>query len=92
MTTSYNIAFGKRPKPGFMDMVRSLCEGEKVPLIGAVLAPAPGAWNFGLMFPDTFEDHENFVRQVTIALMPAKYERCDGDPLLVEGEFVTLEE
>lgn len=87
MTISYNIAFGKAPLPGFMSMLREVLKKDGVPLLGAVLTTAPVAYNLGLMFSDSFADHERFVTQLTMVLMPAKYGRCDGDSELVEGLF-----
>jgi hypothetical protein len=79
--------FARRPAPKFMEVLRAACAAENVPLLGAVVVPAPGAYNLGVMLDDSFADHENFVTRLTMALMPAKFERCDGDPLLVQGEF-----
>lgn len=85
------IAFGKRPKDpaAFLDCVVSMAKAEGVLITGALLCPGPGCWNLALIVDHP--DAENFTNQLTIALMPAKWETCH-DPLLVEGEFKTIAE
>jgi hypothetical protein len=87
MARCFNIAFGGRPNPGFMDTFRGICKGEGVDLRVATLTTGPGCYNLGIMIEH--EDAKNFVTQLTLALMPAKYEELTDDPLLVEGEFRT---
>lgn len=82
------IAFGKRPKSPttFIDIVVSMAKADGVPITGAVLRPGPGCWNLALIVDHP--DAENFTNQLTMALMPAKWEVCN-DPMLKVGEFVT---
>lgn len=80
------IAFGKRPKDPatFVDTVVSMAKAEGVPITGAVLCPGYGCWNLALIIDHP--DAEGFTNQLTMALMPAKWETC-SDPRLVEGQF-----
>lgn len=82
------IAFGKRPKnpTTFLDCVVSMAKAEGIPITGAVLCPGPGCSNLALIVDHP--DAENFTNQLTMALMPAKWELC-CDPRLVEGQFIT---
>lgn len=84
------IAFGKRPKnpASFLDTVVSMAKAEGILITGGVLCPGPGCWNLALIIDHV--DAENFTNQLTMALMPAKWEGCD-DSLLVEGEFKVIE-
>jgi hypothetical protein len=81
------VAFGKRPKNNavFMDTVVSMAKAEGIPITGGVLCPGPGCWNLALIIDHP--DAENFTNQLTMALMPAKWELCN-DPRLKVGEFV----
>ena len=83
------IAFGKRPQPGFLDTLVQLARNDGVRITGAYLCPGPGCWNLAISLDHS--DAENFVRQLTMILMPAKYEPTD-DPLLVEGQFTMVTE
>lgn len=81
------IAFGARPKDPstFLDMVVSFAKADKVPVTGGILCPGPGCWNLAIIVDHP--DAENFVNQLTMALMPAKWEVC-SDPRLKDGEFI----
>lgn len=88
MSQIYNIAFAGRPAPQFLDVLRKCCETEDVPLLAAVVCGAPGCYNLGIKLA---EANENFVTQLTMALMPSKYECLDSDPMIPEdGQFVDL--
>jgi hypothetical protein len=82
------IAFGGKPKDPaqFIDIVVSMARAEGISITGAILCPGPGCWNLALIIDHP--DAENFTNQLTMALMPAKWEACD-DPRLVEGQFIT---
>jgi hypothetical protein len=82
----YLIAFGGRPKPGFLDKVVQLAKQDGVVITGGILCPGPGCANLAIIVDHP--DHERFVTQLTMALQPAKYEVCD-DVRLQVGEFVT---
>mgnify|MGYP000151985262 CR=1 FL=1 len=81
------IAFGKRlPDPKlFLDKVVELAKDDGMPIGGAILTPGPGCWNLALAIDHA--DAENFTNQLTMALMPAKWEVCH-DPRLKVGEFL----
>lgn len=81
------VAFGKRPKDpsAFLDCVVSMAKAEGIPITGAVLCPGPGCWNLALVIDHP--DAENFTNQLTMALMPAKWELC-SDPRLQPGQFI----
>ncbi len=87
MQGKYLIAFGKKPKSGqgFLDMLVQMSKNDGIAITGAVLCPGPGCSNLALIVDN--DDHKNFVEQLTMILMPAKYENCD-DPRLVEGQFL----
>jgi hypothetical protein len=82
------IAFGKEPKDltAFLDCVVCMAKAEGISITGAILCPGPGCWNLALIVDHP--DAENFTNQLTMALMPAKWELCI-DPRLVEGQFIT---
>ena len=84
----FNIAFGGRPQGQFLDTLRNICAREGIDLRAATLVEGPGCYNLGIMIES--DDAKNFVTQLTMALMPAKYEELDSDELLVEGEFRNL--
>jgi hypothetical protein len=81
------IAFGKKPlNPAtFLETLRYVAHDDGVTILGAVLCPGPGCTNLAFI-ADT--DDVRFVEQLTMALMPAKYE-LTNDPELIEGSFVT---
>ena len=88
--TSWNIASATRPKDwdAFVEILKlSAAEHSKLTLVGAVVTGGPGCNNYGPMIGGPEMAAENFVGQVTMALMPSKYGRCDGDPALEEGKF-----
>lgn len=82
------IAFGQRPKnpETFLDTVVAVSKGDGISITGAILCPGPGCWNLALIVDSP--DAENFTNQLTMALMPAKWEPCN-DARLVEGSFIT---
>lgn len=81
------IAFGMRPRDPktFVDAVVSHAKADGVAVTGGVLCPGPGCWNLAIIVDHP--DAENFVNQLTMALMPAKWGVCN-DPRLVEGQFI----
>ena len=84
MKTSYLIAFGKKPLPGFITRMVELASLDDVKIIGALLVEGPGCANLAVMLP---EPNDAFANALTMALMPAKWE-LTTDPQLVEGKFV----
>lgn len=74
----------------FFQAVREACEEAGFTLKAAVVAPGPGCNNYGFRIEG--EEHEvtNMANQIAMALMPAKWSTCDGDPLLKDGEFYSL--
>lgn len=90
MKTSWNIASATKPNnfEVFVGLVKSsAAEHGKLELIGFVVAPGPGCNNYGLMLSGEEAEAERFVQAFTNALFPAKYGRCEHDPMLVEGQF-----
>lgn len=81
----YLIAFGPKPKSGFLDNLRSVATEEGVDIKGAILMPGPGCWNLALLM----EENEPFIRMLTLALMPAKW--ATTNDLIPEGEFTHQE-
>lgn len=84
----YLIAFGHIPRDParFLDAVVQMSANDGVTIVGAYLCGGPGCANLAIGLADDFADAENFVNQLTMALMPAKWESTT-DPLLVEGAF-----
>ena len=80
------IAFSGRPNSGFLDTLVQLAKGDGIVISGAYLCPGPGCWNLAIIVES--DDAENFVNQLTMALMPAKWELCN-DPKLEAGKFTT---
>jgi hypothetical protein len=87
MTIRALIAFGSRPRDPstFLNAFRAVAKADGVEIAGAVLCPGPGCSNLAFIAET---DDIRFVEQLTMALMPAKYE-LTSDPRLVVGEFVT---
>lgn len=83
----YNIATGKSPQAGFIALFRKICEDEGVPLKALTIVDGPGCCNIGIMLA---EPNDRFVEQLTMILMPAKYETLDSDPSIEDGLFQDL--
>lgn len=80
-----NVAAMKSVKdvPAFFDAVK-----ESFPEITAgVIAEGYGCLNFGFIIDAPDEMAEKFANQITMALMPARWSQCNGDPMLRPGEF-----
>ena len=84
MSAGYLIAFGGKPRVGFLDSLTLVAGNDGVDIQGAVLTDGPGCANLAILLP---EPNDNFVNQLTMALMPAKWESCT-DARLVAGSFV----
>lgn len=83
MNTDYLIAFGKKPQPGFLRMLVDMAKNDGVNIVGAYMTEGPGCANLAIMLD---EENRRFAEQLTMVLMPAKFE-LTTDPLLVEGAF-----
>lgn len=91
MKTAWNIASATKPNnfEVFVSLLKSSAgEHGKLELIAFVVAPGPGCNNYGLMLLGEEHEAERFIQAVTAALFPAKYSRCDGDPALIEHQFI----
>jgi hypothetical protein len=84
MSAGYLIAFGGKPRRGFLDSLTLLAGQDGVDIQGAVLTDGPGCANLAILLP---EPNEAFVNQLTMVLMPAKWEPCT-DSRLVVGSFI----
>ncbi len=90
MITCWNIASLTRPTSfdKFTECLKGVAkEHQKLELKSMVVAAGPGCNNYGMMLEGEEEDAEVFIRQVTMALQPAKYSQLPGDPLLQDGVF-----
>lgn len=52
-----------------------------------VIAEGYGCNNFGFIIEASEERAEQIANQITMALMPARWSTCEGDPMLKPGEF-----
>ena len=80
-----NIATSKKPNdvPAFFEAVKAA-----FPEISAgVIAEGYGCNNFGFIIDGPDEAAERIANELTMALMPSKWSKCDGDPMLKPGEF-----
>ena len=78
---NYLIAFGDKPAPTFVGKLREICAHEGIDLKGLIVTTGPGCYNLAIRIPE----NENFVNQLTMALMPARWSTTqDAVP---EGEF-----
>lgn len=84
-TGSFLVAFGRKPRPGFLSTFRQLAQNEGAMIDGAILRPGPGCYNLGFIV--TCENPEIFAEMITFVLMPAKYERTT-DPELRAGTYI----
>lgn len=83
MKTGYLIAFGLKPQPGFLRMLIDMARNDGEYIIGAHMCEGPGCANLAIML---LNPNQRFVEQLTMVLMPARFE-ITSDPLLVEGVF-----
>ncbi len=84
METSWNIATSKTAKDWEQfsaAIVRAAKEGGKIEVTKLLCVPGPGCNNLGMVISGEPADAEAFVGSLTLALMPAKYSRCDSDPI-----------
>lgn len=52
-----------------------------------VIATGYGCNNFGFIIDAPDDEAELIANQITMALMPARWSACDGDPMLKPGKF-----
>lgn len=81
---NYLIAFGSKPRAGFLDILKSAAADEGVDIIAAKVCPGPGCYNLAVRLK---EENEIFAKQLTMALMPAKWATFDPAEL-ADGEFI----
>lgn len=80
----YNIASGKSPAPTFIDRLREIAAGDGIEIQAVVIEDGPGCCNIGIMLS---EPNENWATQLTMVLMPAKFEALESDPSIEAGQF-----
>lgn len=80
-----NIAAAKKPKDvdAFFESIREFCPE----ITAGVIAEGYGCNNFGFIIDAPEDRAEQVANQLTMALMPARWSQCDGDPMLKPGEF-----
>lgn len=80
-----NIATTKRPadtKEFFAEVKRVFPE-----VTAGVVAEGLGCNNIGFIIEADDDFAEHLATQLTMALMPARWSCCEGDPMLKPGEF-----
>lgn len=93
MITTWNVASATKPRDfnSFVAFVKeSAAEHGKLQLVAFVLAAGPGCNNYGMMLEGEEAEAKRFVEAFTLAVMPAKYGRSEGDPAIHVGQFEVL--
>ena len=80
-----NIAAAKRPNDvdAFFKSVCEFCPE----VTAGVIAEGDGCNNFGFIIDAPDDRAEQVANQLTMALMPARWSTCEGDPMLKPGTF-----
>lgn len=80
-----NIAAAVKPNdvPSFFEAIKQFAPE----VTAGVIAEGYGCNNFGFIIEADEERAEVIANRITMALMPARWSTCEGDPMLKPGEF-----
>ena len=74
-------------KPNNVDIFFKAIREAWPEVTAGVIAEGYGCNNFEIIIEANDERAEQVANQITMALMPARWSTCEGDPMLKPGEF-----
>lgn len=86
-----DIVIASSTKPtnseAFFQTIREACLENGVTCSAGVITGGAGCTNYGFRLEG--DNVEQVANMLTLALMPARWAICEGDPMLRPGEFYT---